>query len=138
MIFLNFHNIDELVTLHYEAVKSYVENTMRESSKANFHSRVLALSGMEDVSDSEGVDGWLKRFILATPKQLDKWASEEKDKLSFMEMKSLYLNRFSSSPTTYVDPTETYNAYTLFKKMGINVCPFYVANQIIGSFFSIV
>lgn len=124
MIFLNFHNIDELVTLHYEAVKSYVENTMRESSKANFHSRVLALSGMEDVSDSEGVDGWLKRFILATPKQLDKWASEEKDKLSFMEMKSLFLNRFSSSPTTYVDPTETYNAYTLFKKMGINVCPY--------------
>ena len=124
MIALNFNNINELLTLHYEAVKSYVEHTMREVSKANFHSRVLALSGMEDVSDADEVDVWLKRFILASPKQLEKWALEEKDKLSFAEMKSLYLNRFSNSPTTFVDPAGTYNAYTLFKKMEIKTCPY--------------
>ena len=124
MIFLNFQNLNGLLALHYDAVKSYVENTMREAPKTNFHSRVLALSGMEDVSDTDGLDVWLKRFILATPKQLEKWASEEKDKLSFVEMRSLYLNRFSNSPNTFVDPAGTYNAYTLFKKMGINVCPY--------------
>lgn len=124
MIFLNFQNLDGLLALHYDAVKSYVENTMREAPKTNFHSRVLALSGMEDVSDTDGLDVWLKRFILATPKQLEKWASEEKDKLSFVEMRSLYLNRFSNSPNTFVDPAGTYNAYTLFKKMGISVCPY--------------
>lgn len=124
MIFLNFQNLDGLLALHYDAVKSYVENTMREAPKTNFHSRVLALSGMEDVSDTDGLDVWLKRFIQATPKQLEKWASEEKDKLSFVEMRSLYLNRFSNSPNTFVDPAGTYNAYTLFKKMGISVCPY--------------
>lgn len=124
MIALNFPNIIELTTLHYEAVKSYVENTMRETPKKSFHSSVLALSGMEDLSDRDDTDTWLKRFILASPKQLDKWAKEEKDKLSFTEMKRLYLNRFSNSPESFVDPAGKYNAYTLFSKMGIKVCPY--------------
>lgn len=124
MIALTFSNINELTTLHYEAVKSYVENTMREASKKSFHSSVLALSGMEDLSETDDTDTWLKRFILASPMQLDKWASKEKDKLSFTEMKSLYLNRFSNSPTSFVDPEGKYNAYTLFTKMGIKVCPY--------------
>lgn len=124
MLRLDFQNIDELLTLHYEAVKSYVENTMRVAPKEDFHRHVLTLSGMEDVAEVDGVDIWLKRFILANPEQLDKWATEEKENLSFTEMKSLYLNRFSNSPTTYVDPAGTYNAYTLFEKMGIKVCPY--------------
>lgn len=124
MIALIFHNIDELTTLHYEAVKSYVENTMKHAARDHFHSQVLELSGMEDISESDGVDIWLKRFILASPNQLEKWASEEKGKLSFLEMKSLYLNRFSKSPTIFVDSAGTYNAYVLFKKMGIKVCPY--------------
>ena len=78
MIFLNFHNIDELVTLHYEAVKSYVENTMRESSKANFHSRVLALSGMEDVSDSDISDVNIEKIIMEVANNYNE--SEEKEK----------------------------------------------------------
>ena len=124
MIALNFPNINELTTLHYEAVKSYVENTMREAPKKSFHRSVLSLSGMENLSETDDTDTWLKRFILASSKQLDKWATEEKDKLSFTEMKSLYLNRFSNSPTSFVDPEGKYNAYTLFAKMGIKVCPY--------------
>lgn len=124
MIALRLENIGALKAQHYEAVKSYVENTMRAGAKANFQNSVLKLSGMEGVTEADETDVWLKRFILADVKQLEKWATEEKEKLGFKEMKSLYLNRFSNSPTMFVDPEKTYNAYTLFRTMGINVCPY--------------
>jgi len=39
-------------------------------------------------------------------------------------MKKVYLNRFSNGISNYVDRNETYNAYTLFEKMNLKVCPY--------------
>ena len=64
MIRLSFLNTEDLKRMHFEAVKSYVKNTMRMEWCKDFYSCVIALSGFE--AYNKGYDerrdtfGWLK------------------------------------------------------------------------------
>lgn len=114
--------------MHFDAVKSYVAETMRKEWRKDFFSNVIELSGFEDY-DKEYDDiidsfDWLKSFLLADCETLACWVSNQADKLKFNHMKRLYLGGFSKSPNDYVDKAGTYNAYTLFKAMNIKVCPY--------------
>lgn len=128
MIRLSFLNIEDLKLMHFEAVKSYVKNTMRMEWRKDFYSRVIALSGFEaykkGYDEGRGTFDWLKQFLLADCDTLAYWVANQADKLKFDYMKRLYLNRFSKSSTDYVDKDGTYNAYTLFERMNIKFCPY--------------
>lgn len=128
MIRLSFLNTEDLKRIHFEAVKSYVKNTMRMEWRKDFYSRVIALSGFEAYNKGydEGRDtfDWLQQFLLADCDTLAYWVANQADKLKFDYMRRLYLNHFSKSSTVYVDKDGTYNAYTLFEAMNIKVCPY--------------
>lgn len=128
MIELSFPNINILKQTHFLAVKSYVRDIMRPKAREDFYLDVIALPGFERYSKVYNVQGdnfdWLQQFILADYKTLDLWVKHNARLLSFDHMKKVYLNRFSKSPNDYVDKQETYNSYTLFRMMDINVCPY--------------
>lgn len=128
MIALTFPNIDVLKQTHLAAVQSYVRDIMRANAREEFYAEVVALPGFErypKVYDARrDTFGWLEQFILADYTTLESWAQNNAKLLSFDHMKKVYLNRFSKSPNDYVDRQETYNSYTLFRMMDINVCPY--------------
>ena len=128
MVRLSFPNVEELKRMHYEAVKSYVSETMHAKKRKCFYYKVIELAGFEayerDYDEEGDTYDWLKHFLLADCETLVSWVEYHADKLKFDYMKRLYLNRFSKSPVDYVDKEATYNAYTLFKKMNIRVCPY--------------
>ena len=128
MIRLSFSNIDALKQMHFEAVKSYVTESMREQWRKDFFNHVTELPGFEkfamDYDCSKDSCDWLELFLLADCETLAYWVANHADKLNFDYMKRLYLSRFSKSPNEYVDKLGTYNAYSLFKAMNIRVCPY--------------
>lgn len=128
MIRLDFENIDALKTMHYDAVESYVKDVMSDKEREAFYLHVTDLSGFENCpkmfdKESECYD-WLKQFILADLQTLADWVKNCKDKLKFLEMRELYLSRFSNGTGNYVDKEGSYNAYKLIEEMGIDVCPY--------------
>lgn len=128
MIRLSFPNIEALTQMHFEAVKSYVKNTMRMEWRKDFYCHVVELTGFEaynkEYDEKKDTFDWLKQFLLADCETLTYWVANQADKLNFDYMKRLYLNRFSKSSNDYVDKEGTYNAYTLFGAMNIRVCPY--------------
>ena len=114
--------------MHFNAVKSYVAETMRKEWRKDFFSHVIELSGFEDYNkeydDKTDSFDWLKLFLLADCETLAYWVSNQASKLKFNYMKRLYVGRFSKNSNDYVDKAGTYNAYTLFKAMNIRVCPY--------------
>lgn len=128
MIHLSFSNIQTLEQMHFSAVKNYCSEIMHPNSLEDFYKKVIALHGFDSFHQEyvEGESGfeWLRRFILADHNTLSIWVKEQADKLKFDQMKKLYLNRFSKSPDIFVDNHGSYNSYTLFRTMGIKVCPY--------------
>lgn len=128
MVALQFDNISLLKRTHYDAVFSYFLHIMRQADKCSFYRSVVALPGFDGFPkdyDATCTDyTWLKKFILADFPQLSYWVKNNPTLLGFIEMKRLYMNRFSNGATNFVDRDNTYNAYTLFRLMGIKVCPY--------------
>lgn len=87
MIRLSFPNIEELKQMHFEAVKSYVKNTMRMEWRKDFYSHVVALSGFEtyneEYDEEKDIFDWLKQFLLADCNTLAYWVTNQADKLRF-------------------------------------------------------
>lgn len=128
MIALSFPNIDLLKRMHFEAVKSYVRDIMRNEARDKFYCDVVSLPGFEHFarqfdSEEDSFD-WLEKFILAEFPVLQSWVQSCPDKLKFDSMKRLYLNRFASGRADFVDRAAMYNSNVLFEKMGIKVCPY--------------
>ena len=128
MIRLLFPNIEELKRLHYEAVKSYVADIMHKNQREVFYQKVIALPGFERYDREYDWEHdsfeWLEQFILADCQTLAGWVAGCPELLKFDDMKKVYLNRFSNGISNYVDQNKTYNAYTLFVKMNLKVCPY--------------
>lgn len=128
MIRLSLANINQLTQIHYEAVRSYVKNIMRVEERKVLYSDVIVLPGFEMYErvydEHRDTFDWLKQFLLADCNTLEYWVKNCPKKLKFLQMKKIYLSKFSKSPTDYVDKEKTYNAYTLFKGMNIKVCPY--------------
>lgn len=127
MIRLDFPNIEELKSLHFEAVKSYVKEIMRTGERNTFYLKVLSLPGFESFprvyNEKNGFE-WLRKFILADIPTLAEWVASYSKLLKFDYMKKVYLNRFSNGCTNFVDKGKMYNSYTLFDKMNVRVCPY--------------
>jgi hypothetical protein len=128
MIALSFHNIDRLKQTHFAALKSYVSDIMSPNDCNSFYSAVISLPGFEKYAKAYDAKNdtfdWLEKFILADYKTLELWAKSSAPLLKFDFMKKVYLNRFSKGIDKYVDKQRTYNSYTLFRMMDINVCPY--------------
>lgn len=128
MIHLSFPNIQTLEQMHFAAVRNYCSEIMRSDKLKDFYKKVIALPGFDsfhqEYIEAENGFEWLRRFILADHNTLSTWVKEQAVKLQFDQMKRLYLNRFSKSPDAFVDSHGTYNSYTLFRAMGIKVCPY--------------
>lgn len=125
MLRFQFENIEELKTLHYNAVLDYVKTLAAEAQNA-LYGRITQLSGFEGYPADRGADdySWLKQFILADLTSMRAWVAGEADKLKFMDFHELYGSKFSNGAANYVDAANTYNAYTLIENMGIHVCPY--------------
>jgi hypothetical protein len=107
MIRLSFANINQLTQMHYEAVRSYVENIMSVDNRKALYSCIIALHGFEmydiDYDEHRDTFDWLKQFLLADCDILEYWVNNSPEKLKFLQMKKIYLTRFSKSPTDFVD-----------------------------------
>ena len=79
MIRLSFPNIEDLKHMHFDAVKSYVKNTMRMEWRKDFYSHVVGLWGFETYNKEydEGSDtfDWLEQFLLADCDTLAYWVA---------------------------------------------------------------
>jgi len=128
MIHISFQNIDALKSMHYEAVKSYVKDIMRAADRNGFYSDVRSLPAFNSLPETfdfeKGSYDWLEKFILAEPQTLREWVNNNPERLKFLSMKRLYLNRFAKGSANFVDRDNAYNSNTLFKEMGIKVCPY--------------
>lgn len=128
MVTLHFDNLELLKRTHYEAVLSYFTQIMRGKDKASFYEAVVAMSGFEDYpksfDDSNTDYSWLEKLILADFEQLTSWIQNCPETLCFDAMLKVYKNRFANGVNNFVDHEETYNAYTLFRMMGLSVCPY--------------
>lgn len=128
MIALSFPNIDVLKQTHFDAVKSYVYDIMRPIAREDFYHSVIALPGFErypKVYDFRNdTFDWLKQFLLADYRTLESWVKNCAHLLTFDYMKKVYLNRFSKGLNDFVDRQGTYNSYTLYRLMGVKVCPY--------------
>ena len=128
MIRLEFENISQLESMHFNAVKSYVSHVMNDQMREAFYYHVIDLPGFEKWPhkyDNNTDDySWLRSFLLADLQTLALWVHGYADKLGFTEMKDLYKSRFSNGSNNYVDKEGAYNAYALIDAMGITVCPY--------------
>lgn len=63
MIRLSFANINQLTQMHYEAVRSYVENIMSVENRKTLYSCIIALHGFEmyDIDYDEQRDTFTRR-----------------------------------------------------------------------------
>lgn len=126
MIYLNFPNLLDLENLHYNAVKNYVVNKMNANDIDEIYSNIRQLPIGVDYPSVRNINdfSWLRRFILAELDLLNTFAIKHSQLLKFKQFKVLYLTRFANSNNNFVDTKKSYNAYTLFKKMDIKVCPY--------------
>lgn len=126
MIHLEFDNIEDLKSMHYNAVEDYVKNKMTEGEQDSLYANIIRLPNIgEFPTDRNNEDyNWLKRFILADVEKLNIWVDDCPQMLKFDCFKKLYTTRFSNGKTKYVDSANTYNSYTLLKEMNIRVCPY--------------
>lgn len=126
MIALDFENIEELKQIHSDAVVDYVMTKLPERDIIALYQRIRALPHIGTYPIKwDGKDiSWIKHFILADLDILKDWVENHADKLRFGTFKKLYKDKFSNGENMFVDSAKTYNAYTLFDKMGIKVCPY--------------
>lgn len=125
MLKFRFENIDELMSLHYEAVEDYVRKSSKDVQD-KIYANVIQLHGFEGYRKArdEKDYSWLRSFILADMVILRDWVENQPDNLRFLDFQQLYGTRFSNGASNYVDSAGTYNAYALIAKMGIQVCPY--------------
>lgn len=125
MLRFQFENIDELKDLHYNAVEDYVKH-LDDDLQDEMYASVIKLKGFEGCNASRNKTEytWLKQFILADLDTLRGWVRNQPDDLQFTDFQVLYGSKFSCGTDNFVDSAGTYNAYTLIKKMNINVCPY--------------
>ena len=87
MVRLSFPNVEELKRMHYEAVKSYVSETMHAKKRKGFYYKVIELAGFEayerDYDEEGDTYDWLKHFLLADCETLVSWVEYHADKLKF-------------------------------------------------------
>lgn len=126
MIHLNFSNLLELENLHYHAVKDYVVNKMNSNDIDEIYKNIrqLPLGVTYPMVRNINDFSWLHRYILADLSMLNEFVSKYDKFLKFQQFKSLYLNRFAKGNAIFVDVGKSYNAYTLFSKMDLHVCPY--------------
>ena len=125
MLRLDFQNIEELESLHYDAVEDYVKG-LSGADQDRIYGCVILLSGFENFPKKRTAAdySWLRCFILADISKLRNWVTTQADELLFMDFHELYGKRFSNGLENFVDTAGTYNAYKLIEKMGIHVCPY--------------
>lgn len=126
MIHLEFQNIETLRQMHYGAVLDYVSQRMKANDVAQIYDNIrnLPLPTVCPKTRNESDFTWLKEFILADTHSLKNFVTKYSNFLKFDQFRRLYNNRFSKSPSVFVDRAATYNSYTLFNSMGIKVCPY--------------
>lgn len=125
MLRFRFENIDELMTLHYEAVEDYV-GRLSKDVQDQIYANVVQLHGFEGFRKERNEEdySWLRAFILADLAVLREWVEYQPDNLKFMDFHKLYGTCFSNGESKFVDAAGTYNAYALISKMSIKVCPY--------------
>lgn len=135
MIHLDFPNLGILEDLHYKAVKDYVMTKMSSDDIEDIYRNIRQLPlGNTYPADRDVNDySWLRSFILADLAMLKEFVSNYSQFLKFEQFKNVYVKRFAKGNDTYVDSGKSYNAYTLFNKMDIKVCP-YCEDSNIGVF----
>ncbi|MBQ8225569.1 MAG: hypothetical protein IJZ86_09520 [Bacteroides sp.] len=128
MVRLEFQDIDRLKQIHFDALKSYVKDRMRDKDRDAFYRSVVQLPGFKGFPESFDVTDdtyeWLRIFVLADYLQIKDWVKNVPANLKFDHMRKVYINYFSNGSKNFVDSSGTYNAYTLFREMGIKVCPY--------------
>lgn len=67
---------------------------------------------------------WLEDFLLADVPSLRKMTQEKGSLLKFEQFKKIYQDRFCNGSAKYVDNAGRYNAYTLIRNLGVQVCPY--------------
>lgn len=111
---------------HVQAVRAYIE-TKNEVYQRDLFQAVTAVIpvGLDFAAFRKTEDwSWLKRFLLADVPTLRKLTEEKEGLLKFEQFKKLYQNRFCNGSSKYVDDAAKYNAYTLIKNLGVQVCPY--------------
>lgn len=123
MIRLDFDNIEELKTIHYNAVLSNVMNTMSEENRDALYNDIRKLiTDLPEKRDQNDYD-WLKRFILADVNTLENWVVKSPNLLKFTTFLEIYSSEFATTDK-FVDLECTYNAYKLLERMDLHVCPY--------------
>lgn len=123
MIHLTYSNIEAAKDAHFEAVKSYVQSK-KSSWIDELYSDIREVMPELPEHRDENDFNWLRNFILADTRTLDTWVTTRGDKLSFVQFRKLYLNRFAKGADIFVDTAGTYNAFTLMDMIDFNVCPY--------------
>lgn len=121
MIHLDFTNIEDCKSCHYQAIEYYVKSKPKGEIDSLYQNIAKIIDGLDHHRPNNYE--WLRCFILADVDTLEELAVKKEKMLQFDFFKSLYTRRFSTN-NKYVDKAETYNAYTLLKKMDIKVCPY--------------
>lgn len=121
MVHLEFANIEDCKSCHYQAIEDYVTS----KPKGEIDSIYLNIAKLIDGLEPHRPDNydWLKCFILADVETLEEWVVKKEKMLQFYFFKDLYNRRFSTNDK-YVDSAGIYNAYTLLNKMDVKVCPY--------------
>lgn len=110
---------------HLDALISYIKNKGDAYCRQLFENitGVIPYDKSYENAQNQNEWDWLECFVLADVAILRDLASNA-EKLQFEQFKYIYENRFSKSPTIYVDEKKTYNSYTFVKNLGIKVCPY--------------
>ncbi len=123
MIHLHYRDQRRISVRHYIAVLSYVRSKSDDEID-RLYSDVRGLLPHLPADRNAADFSWLRRFLLASPIQIDDWVNNKKGSLEFDFFKKLYVNRFAKSPNDYVDSQRTYNAYSLLESIDFHVCPY--------------
>ena len=94
MLRLDFQNIEELESLHYDAVEDYVKG-LSGADQDRIYGCVIQLSGFENFPKKRTAAdySWLRCFILADISNLKNRVTTQADKLLFMYFHQLDGNR---------------------------------------------
>lgn len=123
MIHLDYNNKAAIAERHYLAVRDFVSRRPAAVQDKLYDDIRMLLPTLPPQRDAMDYD-WLFDFILADLDTLTLWTQTNKKELGFTFFAKLYAGYFANGPTKFVDKAQTYNAFTFFEKIGINVCPY--------------
>lgn len=123
MIRLEYKNVSMAKEAHFGAILAYVKSK-KEDWIDNLYVKIRKLVPTLPLSRDNSDFAWLQDFILVSPQEMETWVISSSQNLKFDEFKKIYLNRFAKGPQHFVDPSATYNAFSLLELIDFNVCPY--------------